>query len=329
MNYKKIKLPAMLGLFGMLNTAAYSQIYMCQPCPAGTYQSGNSCVSCPSGVSSKPGSASSAACNIFNGSYTIEKTIVDFNGYGYKEGVLEPGLYLAILGGSNGTYADDLSPDSKQEAEGWRHRQWEGTRGGRLQYIFYRSEPSWYEIYSSPAEKNPDARGPCYKEVKETVGGGTSWKTVFDEERWNKDPSQCSGHGSTGSSAYLQAYAGNENSGEPDIDLVAGGGAGSLNYIFNICKNFEKRVSDGYGDNYDGSNVAGGKGGWISRDRIIDPTMNYTTKSESFKCPGYSSTLSYRYYIADSEPGRTSPESNTTQFTDKLCENCAKLYKLK
>jgi hypothetical protein len=69
----------MAGLLGLAATGAYAQVYVCEPCPAGTYSDGKSttCKPCPTGTySDSTGQASCKPCPANSSSNVVGATSV-------------------------------------------------------------------------------------------------------------------------------------------------------------------------------------------------------------------------------------------------------------
>lgn len=354
----KLKNIIKIGSFivaGTLPTTSQAQVYECKQCPAGTYSGGGtatSCTPCPAGKYSNPGATSCSTCSagtystersssctpcasgqysaagasscstcsgwkyIENGNcidvqYQISETIADLTTGGQeKSGTLEPGFYAVILGGGDGG-GDRIGEEIKLDTN--NISQFPSGRGAKLQYAFKIDSSTNYHIASGAK----GVAGDVNKFGCSHGGGGGSGD-------WH---GKCAGAPGGASGSYAGGTGGVNNTDGGNGSGISGGKGGSLNKL-NSNDDNHRSPGDSYGGigAYCTTTSRSGLTSYTNEYKYIDSSR--CGRGSTSDCVEYKSENQTIYYQMAGD-GKTSHSSNTSKFNDKLCLNCARLYKLK
>ncbi len=322
-------------------------------CSAGTYATGgaSSCSQCGANTYSSAGASGCTPCGELEWSnagasrcsglqYQIESTIADLTYFSYADGTskaylqsgtLQPGFYLIVLGGGDGGHTRDFRSIGAESLYG---------KGAQLKYIFKITSETSYTIASASAGDPVDSEEYIYGSPSErnvaTGGGGGAWATIggttYIAGGGGGAPATILysrvGASGGGGGAVGRGGNGGYNCGDDECNgSGAPGGSsgqaycnGSANcYNFGTTPGANGHDSSSSCYTASNSNSYGGVGGIVSE----------------IQCPGFS-LLDWgdddtpALYWQKPTDGKVSHSDNTSgHFADKLCKNCARLYKIK
>lgn len=138
---------------------------------------------------------------------------------------------------------------------------------------------------------------------------------------------KCAGAPGGASGPYAGGTGGVNNSDGGNGSGISGGKGGSLNKL-NSNDDNHRSPGDSYGGigAYCTTTSRSGLTSYTNEYKYIDSSK--CGRGNSTNCVEYKSENQTIYYQMAGD-GKTSHSSNTSKFNDKLCLNCARLYKLK
>ncbi len=273
-------------------------------------------------------------------------------------GTLTPGFYLIVLGGGDGGETGDFSLQKFTKLYG---------EGAQLKYMIKVTSNTSYQISAGAAGistydnygGNSDDAGSEWYDPNATGGGGGSWAKIGDTyyiagggggaaysiiPSYNPSNLVTASGGSGGSVGSGgkggTQYADDSDEGRdyysyPGTDGGKSGGDISKGYegsrANNSCPTLQSSPYGGTGSVISKISCPGFNRMFcyhVETDSDNDDHVTISEISNADQCKGDNGT--YVFYYKDAGNGRVSHSDNTGgRFADKLCKNCAAIYKIK